>query len=197
MILILVFLLIGCNQPNSNLPIYENRFETNCVIDSTLNNKIIINDSQSFNKYLLKGRVKKLYDDWIYFSSKDKTQYVGLQSNFGGGKGEYKQFKVGYVIGDFNTFIPTSVKEHFEINDTSNDFVFISSNLDDFTTESGIKLGISENELRQILHDRNLIKSNDGSKIIYTYNDDECFYMSEYIFEDDRLIAFTFGYETP
>lgn len=162
-----------------------------------INNKVIINNSESFNKVLLKKRKKKLYDDWIYFSSKDKTQYIALQANFGGGEDQYKRFKIAYIEDPYQSFVPPEVKEYLEINGLVNHFMFLNSDLEYFTSESGIRLGISQKELKQILRNRSLMKYTEKNKVIYTYNNDDCLYTAEYIFEHDKLVSFSFGYETP
>ena len=189
------------NEQNDSIPINEqnrNSESINCNNhDTGINGLLKLNDPISFNKYLLKNRKEIFYDDWLYFSSKDKKQYIGLQTNYGGGVDEYKQFEISYIDGKYTDFVPLRVQEAFKLNgDSTTKFSFTPSDMKNFTTESGIKLGMSEEEFRAAIKTNFTVEHNKNITI-YKYSNDDCLYESEYRFENNKLIWFNFGYMTP
>lgn len=201
--ILFIFTIIGilfcCStKENRNTTQFQKQEFSSCDdYDSTINHKLILNDASSFRKYM-GHKKRRAYDDWFYFSSKDKHQYIALQTNFGGGVDEYKKFEVGYITGDYDKFIPSRVIKHFEINSKPSPlFLFENIQLDNFTTESGIRLGMLEKEFNELMKGKKLDSRFNGNTLIYKYLNEDCLYEADYQFKNDSLILFTFGYITP
>lgn len=152
---------------------------------------IILLDSQSAVRQV--GESYVLIDDHKdmlrkHFCSQDKTQTLTLFFHYGGGKNEVAEFQVKqYELSDSATTLKTN----------------------SFLTNSGIKLGISRQQVTSILGNcfktvsKNAITETikyqiddfNHSAFLSRYNYPS--YYAEYEFKENKLVRFRFGFEYP
>lgn len=199
---LLLFATISCNQTNKQEQTNEMINQTCNNLDTCINNEIYFINGQSmlnaFENYHSAWRL----NDRIYFINKDSSIYISFGFNYGGGINEYKEAEIGYILENSLTFVPDEV-----LNSSFNPkndymepkFYFTPSKFNDFATESGIKLGIPESQLKEIAKTKSwdLKKEQTDSTTIYRYKNEYCMYEAEYIFKQGKLNQFSFGYITP
>nr|WP_185148193.1 hypothetical protein [Ornithobacterium rhinotracheale] len=188
----MVFLTLNCEKYSKTIS-HQNR-----IIDSTINQTLVLNKRINFNEIAnIDLNQNMLYDDWGYFSNIDNREYLAMQINFGGGSNEFKQFEVGYIPINCKFFISPQAEEYFRLNDLKkNNFKFIKLHFNIFRTESGIRLGITQKQLMEIIADKAFCEERQGENLIISYSDDDSGYEARYVLKNNRLIFFKFGYKT-
>jgi len=171
-------------------------------LDTSINGKIFFNNGESMRKTFPNLDSAWKLTDRVYFISRDSSRFISLGTNYGGGKDEYKEAIIGYVVGDLREFIPDEVMNSpFNPNKLTSSsfpkFYFTNSIFTDFKTQTGIKLGLSEQQFLRITRNLKLTKERKGKKIIYSYWNEYCLYKATYTFEKNLLVYFSFGYVTP
>ncbi|MBW6483706.1 MAG: hypothetical protein K0B10_11690 [Vicingaceae bacterium] len=192
------------NKPISYVNIRNHRNkDTICNhLDISINASIIFNNGESILKSF--KNIKNVWgrNDRVYFTTVDSSIYISLGLNYGGGPNEYKDAKIGYVIGNVTNFIPEEIMNS-SFNPSKDyltpKFYFTQSDFQDFISGYGIKLGISEEELinKTLSNGCKLVKKELGNRTIYVYENEYCVYEANYVFEKNKLIQFSFGYITP
>ncbi len=174
--------------------------DLDCIgLDTCINNIFYFNDSKSTIVSFPNVDSAWKLNDRAYFITKDSSIYISLGFNYGGKSYEYKEATIGYIEGNLHKFIPEEIlNSSFNPykNTTYTKFFFTVSSFEDFKTNKGIKLGMS---LDSVLHKVNNIKlvNDTNSRKIYLYRNEYCLYEAKYIFENNKLIKFSFGYYTP
>lgn len=198
----LAYLLCGCHKNMSSkisLKINGNADSLTIIriqgIENTINKEIVYMDANRYVKKLLSQNYSAYYcNESITLINLDKQQYCTLQITPGNSKSDFSYFKVGYVSdldSECSKKFPTKFRE--------------------FTSGSGISLGISKNDFFSI-KDSQLFESTSHSSgyKIYFYKvydslgqydkilKDKYFNLPYYtnIFKFDRqekLIEFGFG----
>jgi hypothetical protein len=157
--------------------------------DSTINNVLTLNNSESSIQFYPDVSSEKLIERLrespvLGFNSKNK-EYLLLFQYEGGVKNEFSCFEIGYVSDlDKNSTISTDYKN--------------------FETESGLKLGLSREELIKIKGES---YTEEGDKIIYQVDDyqNSSFlkrynmpaYFLECTLKDDKIIKIKYGFDYP
>lgn len=201
--ILFIFLFSCTNLTDGNNRFLNNNEDTSCNnLDICINGQIYFIDGNSIRNSFPNIKSAWKMNDRVYFVTKDSLIYISLGFNYGGGQDEYKEAEIGYVEGAISTFVPIEVlNSSFNPNDNYLEpkFYFTTSRFKDFETESGIKLGISEEELLNIAKKKNWVlnRSQTDSVTIYKYENDYCMYEAKYIFKDKKLNQFSFGFITP
>lgn len=182
------------------------------ILDTCINGIIIFKDGISMRKAFpnLKSAWKR--NDRVYFMTKDSSKYISLGTNYGGGFDEYKNAEIGYIVGNSTTFQPEAIKDYYQSIDnsylgrqdtsTKKDyynpyFHFTISSYMDFKTQTGIKLGITEQDFLKLNKNRPLKRIKKREELEYLYTNEDCLYEGRYIFKKNKLEYFSFGYTTP
>lgn len=121
--------------------------------DSTINDILILNNKESSTKFYPKISSEKLIDSIrespvLGFNNEIEKEYLLLYQHEGGVRNEFSCFEIGYI-------------NELEINITTTDYKY-------FETESGLKLGLSLDELIKI---KGNTYYKEGNKIIYRIDD--------------------------
>lgn len=172
--------------------------------DLKINKVFKLNDAESFKKSF-EFDVSKAGDyqisDLLYFMNKDTSQFIGFTENYGGGINEYKAVRVEYIPNKKYDFVPMNERNLKKYYKESYHFEFIPSNFIDFETESGVKLGLTEKQFIAIYSGGKLKREVSDGLIKYYYNFEQdfffCDYFSEFVFENNQLVKFSFGYVNP
>ena len=157
-------------------------------LDKSING-IYLSDHKSTEKALGKGLLER--HNWMWelpgpfirldlFNS-SKSEIISLIFHPGDVKNSFNEIRVYKSNG--------SRHEHYEVLKKTTAFV----------TGKGIKLGIFKNKLIEILG-KDFKENIKDNIVILTYNpvpDKYPLYYGEYIFENERLIEYSFGYEYP
>lgn len=211
LLIAIFFTVISCS---SKLPMAKNKdvfdkkkvsVEIPCKYgDTILNENFILNDSESFSlvfKFDIRDASNYQISDLLYFKNKYSSEYIGLTENYGGRINEFKSIVVEYIPKGDTNYIPLAERHFKELYKDSYKFNFIPCELSEFKTKSGIKLGISEKHFNTIYRGGRLFKTQEGSRVVYSFNPKQevyfCEYFSKFIFENDILISFSLGYVTP
>ena len=190
LIFLLIFNISAFGQNHKEL-------EKSIIPDSTINNQIIIMNDLSVLKTF--GYIWNLVlrdPHRIYFVNKSGTEYLKMTFHSGNSENQFSEFEIGDI-----SLIP----ENEPIN---------KSNFEGFYTESGIRLGITKNELIKIKgknfiaikneHNLEGIRYNlesdyDGYDYIFKYEFLERYgypsYYAFYWFKNNKLVKFEFGFE--
>lgn len=172
------------------------------MLDTAFNNIMYFLDSESTLIAFPNIDSAWRLNDRAYFVNRDSTTYVSLGVNYGGGKYEYKEAEIGYVVGSLDSFIPQEIKSsslYEDLGKSMPSFYFLQSGFREFVTDCGVMLGINSEEFMFIcrLKRWDIEEKVVGNQTVYTYYNDYCMYEGEYTFEKDRLVKFSFGYVTP
>ena len=163
----------------------ENKF----IPDSTINNVLILNNRESSKKFYPKISSENLINflresPVLGFSDKTRKEYLLLYQYEGGVKDEFSCFEIGY-ISDLQK----------EITKTG---------YSSFKTESGLKLGMSFEELIKIKgkdytkKENNIIyQINDYSNSIFLRKYNMPSYFLECTMKDDKIIKIKLGFDYP
>lgn len=168
--------ICGCH----NLSIVTEKVPVNSI-DTSINKTIFLRDAYSVIKNF--GNIESKVNQWdtvapdIYVTNNSKTEYLKMTKWYGDGANVFSFFEVGII-----TILPNSIS-------------ILSSNLLNFKTESGIKLGITKENL-MLIKGNKYIESKLNDLAILTYTDGEL-YKAEYCFQNNKLIKFSFGYVSP
>ncbi len=151
---------------------------------------ISLYQSNKIEKYLGKDPMSRILDDYfpsLNVLSSDKTQKLTVIFHPGSVVNEFSEFSISY--------------------NTDNEVETYITSDNEFITESGIKLGISIDELKGIkgipastIEDETVLISYkivgiENSEFLRRYNMPE--YYARYKFENGKLIEFQFGFEYP
>lgn len=174
-------------QDNSNMEVKE--VKNIFIPDVQINNLKLVNP-ESITKNLgdLKGKVVE--DDslpHVIFFNKNKTQKLYLVLFPGSGYNDIYQFRVERNISEQSNNINT-------LNDSQ------------FVTESGISLGIDKSKLIE-LKGSNYVEGEGNDIIVYQITESKNMeflqqynmpiYYAKYVFVDEKLDKFEFGFEYP
>ncbi len=174
-------------------------YDTVFVPDTTINNILFLNNETSIIRNI--GNTESLmisdedYFPYVYFVSKDETQYIKMTIFAGSSLNSFDVFEIGYVR-DIQYKIPNK------------------SNFENFYTESGIHLGMHKEEVRKIKGSRFVETKSDGFSIMrYQISEGEKFdgenyksrflerngvgYSASYYFKNNKLVKFSYGFEYP
>jgi len=194
----IVLLIISCtsrqDQTNQEVANLETEFAF-CEIDRSINNLVFLNDASSILEHFAVDSITA-YDDWIYFANSNKSEYMRMQTNFGGRAYEFKTFEVA-LIPPATDFIPQPVVDFLTLNEKEDFFSFTPTDFEKFYTESGITLGMNKTEVISIFDKKDVELTVADNTTDYYYLDEECLYEYELIFKNEHLYRFKFGYITP
>lgn len=162
--------------------------------DISINKKIFLCDAKSIKDNFGDLNLSMNHNSdfpYIFILNKTKEQYLKLIFSPGDIKNSFSQFEVGYTTNSV-------------LNDTFN----LISLIDTFFTESGISLGLCEedilkikglnytkNQIKDTLVLKYLINNYETSDFLKKYNTP--LYFAEYFMYENRLIKFKFGFEYP
>jgi len=144
--------------------------------ESTLNG-MVIRDPHSIEKVL--KTTKDLFDmedEETEVISGDGRQSVKMIFLPGDITNQFSQFKVEYT--------------------TNNQRIDLKIDNDEFCTGKGIKLGLTEKEVTNLLGEPHELKYQNQLKV-YWYRPEESLYFGNYYFQDNKLIKFWFGFSYP
>jgi hypothetical protein len=174
--------------------------DTVFVPDTTINNLLFLNNDMSIINNI--GDTKDLmvnekdYFPYVYFVNKNGNQYIKMTIFAGGSLNSFDIFEIGYVT----PFLKNEIlnKSHFE----------------NFSSESGIHLGMNELELKRIKGNNFTKTQSNGMNVLnYQISEGENFdgenftskflerngigYTAFYFFKNDKLVKFSYGFEYP
>ncbi len=154
--------------------------------DTTISRIALLSDT-NIQSYLGEKVMDRLNNEVIpssYVLSKDKKQRLDFFFHPGSSTNTFAEFRVSYTS--------TRTRSEYSVNDIN------------FSTESGIKLGITEGTLKAVKGEPDSI---DNSTYYYRITDRESpvfldkykmpIYYANYTFENGYLIQFRFGFEYP
>jgi hypothetical protein len=157
------------------------------IPDTSVNKVLFLFDYLSTEKIF--GDIDKLVirhhetDDFpdIYFLSSNQKEYLKMVLYPGSSKNEFSKFEIGY----------SSL--------LSNNVITNKSSFENFYTESGIRLGITKEELIKIKGEH---YQKDNEIIKYFLYDNElgedwACYTAFYYFKNNKLVKFSYGFEYP
>lgn len=178
-------LLRDSSFPKTKVKGYDlDTFLSSNRIDTTINKNIILWNSLStynfFGDLSNKLQDSPIEGSFVIFKNKSEDRYLKMIHLPGSDPNTFRFFEVGYV------------KDLPKMNK------LLNSNIINFETESGVKLGIKPSSLKKIKNIKYSEKK-DGSKTILeiSENIDGLQYTGAYYFEKDKLVKFNFGYINP
>lgn len=184
-------------------PTYNTPISQSCLnLDTSINNQIYFIDGESIRNSFKHLRSAWVRNDRIYFVNVDSSIYLSLGFNYGGATDEYKEAEIGYIVGNMHSYIPdeilnSSFNPKYDILEPN--FYFTVSEYDNFISQSGIVLGMTQKELLEIVTMKrwDFTKTIKEDTTIYLYYNDYCLYEGKYTFKKDSLVRFSFGFITP
>lgn len=168
--------------------IFTNKVKANYDPDTSINGKIFLLNSKSIKKeigdIMSKLNTKANLPD-IIFLNKNGNQYLRLFFHPGDYKNSFAKFEVGYYTSELNNKSRLKFPE--------------------FYTERGIKLGITKSKFLSVIDQRIKKGSKNEEYLLELNNPDDPFlemyglpaYEAKYIFKNNILVKFHFGFKYP
>lgn len=171
--LLILMLISSCIDPKPvntkhSVPLSES-------IDSMINNQLILGDSRSISNTL--GDTKPYLNipvseqPNVYLSNKDKTEYLKMIAWYGDGPNQFRAFEMGPVDSPTDTIL------------------FIETAFHHFVSNSAIQLGMKRKEIHVSLPMK-------GNTVLLQSPALDLYYRL-FIFENDTLVQYCFGYQYP
>lgn len=201
---ILVFVLLVLIQSCDNSKIKKPLARIKKIeIQSKQISKEYVPDIQLNNKLRLIDQINDLntisLNDFCFIQNLKKDEVLVMSISFGGSKNEYRFFDI----------ISLSNGQQNELKKYNVDLLKIPTiNIISFKSESGIKLGMSRDEIHKIKGDNcEIIKKGDeveihkyvidnqNSKFLQKYNLPK--YVAHFFFQNNKLCRYSFGFEMP
>jgi len=157
---------------------------SDATIDTTINGNIVLWNPQSVITVLgdLSGKMQELPTEgaFVIFKNRDGNKYLKMVHLPGSDPNTFRFFEVGYTEG---------VDKGIQL---------LSSSIEDFKTESGVRLGIalSDFEKGSIKKYTKKVKG-DGTEFVFSETIDGLRYSAFYFFKGLKLVKFGFGYDNP
>ncbi|WP_044172093.1 hypothetical protein [Flectobacillus major] len=168
--------------------IFTNKVNANYDPDTSLNGKIFLLNSKSIKREM--GDIMPKLDTKanlpdIIFLNKNGNQYLRLIFHPGDFKNSFSKFEVGYSIPELKN------KSRLKFTE--------------FYTERGIKLGITKSKFLSIINHRIKKDSKKEEYLLELNNPNDPFlemyglpaYEAKYIFKNNILVKFYFGFKYP
>lgn len=191
MIIICLCLFCGCKGDNKQhkrlekMNVITDTITNTFIPDSSINGKLRLNDDSSLQEFYPNINTLKLVEfvresPIIAFCNASKSEYLLVYQYEGNMQNEFSCFEVGYYDEKIQSYARTNYKE--------------------FVIESGLRLGLSLEEVESI-KGKNYTKQ--GSKIIYQINNPNSVFLSnynmpEYFLECDlqknKVVKIKFGF---
>ncbi len=194
LILICFCLFCGCKGENKqvkgveNMNVVTNSIKNTFVLDSSVNSKLILDDYRSLGKFYSANSELKLIESLmecpiVAFCNTSKSEYLFAYQYEGNTQYAFSCFEIGYYDEIINDYTQTNYK--------------------DFGTESGLRLGLTLEEVESI---KGKGYTKEGDKITYTISDPNTVFlrnhnMPEYFLEcvlqQNKVVRIKFGFTYP
>lgn len=192
--LFLFFLLFACQQSKKEVPAIENKIQIEKFSRPDFSvNQLKLRKENTFKEFYsqnLKLQDKLRYSPVLAFVDKNENKYFLAYQYEGDTKNSFSCFEIGYIKDDLE------LKK--EIAPTK---------YEDFETESGLKLGISFDEIINLKgKDYKVEKKSNGDIVRYVIDDPDNPkikeyemppYFMEFYVKDNKVYKIIFGFEYP
>lgn len=193
-IIICLCLFCGCKGDNKQIKNVEkvnavtDTIANTFVPDSSINEKFLLNNERSLQEFYPNINTLKLVEfvrenPIIAFCNTSKSEYFFAYQYEGNTQNEFSCFEIGYYNEKIKSYVQSNYKE--------------------FATESGLRLGLSLEEVERI---KGKDYTKQGNKIIYKISDPNSAFlrnynMPEYFLEFDlqqnKVVKIKFGFSYP
>jgi hypothetical protein len=193
-IIICLCLFCGCKCDNKQIKNVEkvnavtDTIANTFVPDSSINEKFLLNNERSLQEFYPNINTLKLVEfvrenPIIAFCNTSKSEYLFAYQYEGNIQNEFSCFEIGYYNEKIKSYVQSNYKE--------------------FTTENGLRLGLSLEEVERI---KGKDYTKQGNKIIYKISDPNSAFlrnynMPEYFLEFDlqqnKVVKIKFGFAYP
>lgn len=179
------------DQEENDLIDFNQEKEYKFIPDTSLNKIFYLLEPVEYKKINAILNNRNTLNEETTVLNDDMSQQLKLFQSLGGGENEFRYFKVSY-----------SNKEYLDSTEVFN------IDIKEFVTGLGVTLGINKSKLVNIMG-KSYIEEVKDEKITLTYVVDDYLktpflirynmpvYQAYYVFKDDQLIEFGFGFEAP
>lgn len=180
---------INLNNQKKEFSVDENLKKVNFSPDSTVNKSLVLHNDESSKRFYSDILSLKLIEDLrespvIGFKTKNGKEYLLVYQYEGGIKNAFSCFEIGFVGND------------------EKDFIF--TNYNQFKTESGVKLGMSMEDLIKIKgkdykkeENKIIYQITDLSKSQFLQNYQMPSYFLECTFKNNKMVKIKYGFDYP
>ncbi|MGM5630293.1 hypothetical protein O2K51_05270 [Apibacter raozihei] len=174
---LVLFLFITCNkQPIPSK--FDNQYNSSVIKDTAVN-KFILQDTLSILRQV--GDISELIEDdfnlgeCVTLFNNSESEYLKLKREYGGFNNQYSYFYVGYKN--------EKVQKSKILRDSN------------FTSNKGAFLGMLQEDFLKKYSEIAFNKVADKDTITYVFINKQNIYEARYVFVNNKLIKFEFGYQ--